>query len=96
MITLHRLAKVEFRKAAKWYRRRSPAAAQRFVLAVDASLNRISGNFHLAPRTEKNCRWIRVKRFPYILVVHEDAPGEYFVVAIAHTSRRPGYWQKRV
>jgi hypothetical protein len=47
MITLHRLAKVEFRKAAKWYRRRSPAAAQRFVLAVDAALNRISGNFHL-------------------------------------------------
>ena len=59
MITLHRLAKAEFRK-------------------------------------EQNCRWIRVKRFPFILVVHEDTPGEYFVVAIAHTSRRPGYWQKRV
>ncbi len=96
MITLHRLAKVEFRKAAKWYRRRSPAAAQRFVLAVDAALNRISGNFHLLARTDKDCRWIRVKRFPFILVVHEDVPGEYFVIAVSHTSRRPGYWQKRV
>jgi hypothetical protein len=61
MITLHRLAKAEFRRAARWYR-----------------------------------RWIRLKRFPFILVVHEDAAGEYFIVAVAHTSRRHGYWQKRM
>jgi hypothetical protein len=96
MIVFHRLAKEEFKRAATWYRRRSPAAAQRFVLAVDAAMNRIHGNFETLAKTEKNCRWIRVRRFPFVLVIHQDSPCEFFVAAVAHTSRRSGYWRKRI
>jgi hypothetical protein len=35
-----------------------------------------------------------LRRFPYDVVV-VDRPDEYLVVAIAHQSRRPGYWRDR-
>lgn len=36
-----------------------------------------------------------LKRFPYDIVVRES-PKEIIVVAVAHQSRRPGYWRNRV
>jgi hypothetical protein len=36
-----------------------------------------------------------LKRFPYDIVVRE-LPEEIIVVAVAHQSRRPGYWQDRL
>jgi toxin ParE1/3/4 len=38
---------------------------------------------------------IILRRFPYDLVVREY-PDEYVVIAVAHHSRRPGYWQGRL
>jgi hypothetical protein len=35
-----------------------------------------------------------VKRFPYKIVYRERA-DDLYIVAIAHTSRRPGYWKDR-
>jgi hypothetical protein len=34
-------------------------------------------------------------RFPYILVFKQLSPESINVMAIAHTSRRPGYWIDR-
>ena len=36
-----------------------------------------------------------VKRFPYTLYVEKLASGDLFVLAVAHQSRRPGYWTSR-
>ncbi|MGE0707386.1 MAG: type II toxin-antitoxin system RelE/ParE family toxin [Planctomycetota bacterium] len=36
-----------------------------------------------------------VKRFPYRIVFVED-PAEIRVLAVAHKSRRPGYWRSRL
>jgi hypothetical protein len=35
-----------------------------------------------------------LKRFPYDIVVF-DHLGETLVLAVAHHSRRPGYWRNR-
>jgi hypothetical protein len=35
-----------------------------------------------------------VRRFPYVLVFEERA-GHLNLLAVAHTSRRPGYWAAR-
>jgi len=35
-----------------------------------------------------------IKRFPYSLI-HTIADDEIRVLAVAHQSRRPGYWRQR-
>lgn len=40
------------------------------------------------------CRRAMVKRFPYI-VVYQIRGEDVLVVAIAQTSRDPGYWEER-
>jgi hypothetical protein len=34
-------------------------------------------------------------RFPFI-IHYVDLPDSVWIVAFAHTSRKPGYWQKRL
>jgi hypothetical protein len=36
-----------------------------------------------------------VKRHPY-LVVYAILPDQIVVLAVAHTSRKPGYWRERL
>jgi len=43
-------------------------------------------------RLRRQYRRAVVKRFPYI-VVYRVRKGEILVVAVAHTSREPGYWE---
>ena len=44
--------------------------------------------------TRRQFRRARVNRFPYV-VVFEIRTDEVLVVAVAHASRKPGYWQRR-
>jgi hypothetical protein len=34
-------------------------------------------------------------RFPYSVVYRVEASGDVLVMAVAHASREPGYWQGR-
>ena len=45
-------------------------------------------------RLRREYRRARVVRFPYIIVFQIRA-DEVVVVALAHTSRAPGYWNRR-
>jgi hypothetical protein len=36
-----------------------------------------------------------VQRHPY-LVIYVVIPGQLVILAVAHTSKRPGYWRRRV
>ena len=49
------------------------------------------------PRMEVSheIRRARVKHHPY-LVVYAVLPDQLVVLAIAHTSRKPGYWRDRI
>ena len=40
-------------------------------------------------------RWMRVRRFSYVLYYEIIDPSQVRVYAVAHTSRRPGYWLRR-
>lgn len=94
--TFHRLAAKEFREARDWYRKRSLFAADRFAAALHAALDWAIANFDKLQRTSYGCRWTKLKRFSYLLILHEGSPGELLVVAVSHTRRRPGYWRKRL
>lgn len=45
-------------------------------------------------RSIRTFRRAAVKRFPYI-IVYEVREDETLVVAVAHSSRQPGYWERR-
>jgi plasmid stabilization system protein ParE len=94
-VEFHRLADKEYEEAFNYYAERSPETAQRFKNAVDAAVRRIADGPELLPLMSGPNRWVRVQRFRYILVFRPREPTEIVVVAVAHTSRRPGYWRRR-
>ena len=93
-VEFHRLALKEYDGACKWYADRSVDAEMRFRQAVDEATVRIAEGPESLPRLSGFYRRIRVQRFPYILVFRPRQPDEVVVVAVAHTSRRPGYWRR--
>ena len=95
----HRRAEAEFRGALAWYREESVEVAIRFHAAVLETLNKIESDPERFSVLETlgeatHIRRARVMGFPYV-VIFELLEAELFVFAIAHTSRRPGYWRRR-
>jgi toxin ParE1/3/4 len=93
-VEFHRLALNDYDEACKWYSERSAETKQRFKAAVEAAVLRICDGPDLLPLFSNGYRWVRVQRFRYILVFRRS-PGEIVIVAVAHSSRRPGYWRRR-
>ena len=84
----------EARAARQWYEVRSPAAADAFVAELDAAIEQIlqaPGRFASYLHGTQRCL---LHRFPY-LVVFRQAERVVEVIAIAHGSRKPGYWKQR-
>jgi len=94
-VIFHRLAAREYRLARDWYRERSAEVAERFCVAVDRAITRIATDRDEFPILTGQYRYVRVGRFPYVLVFRPMDQESIMVVAVAHTSRRPGYWQRR-
>ena len=78
-----------------WYRKRSPDAAARFLLALKISFQKIIDQAARHPTYLLGTRFVKVRRFPYLVVFHVQEPVAR-IIAVAHGRRRPGYWQKRM
>ncbi|MBX9791997.1 MAG: type II toxin-antitoxin system RelE/ParE family toxin [Pirellulales bacterium] len=94
-VHFHRLAVDELRGAMQWYAQRSVAARDRFRAAIFEAVERIAANPELPSPLVAHYRYVRPRRFPYLIVYEIRSDGTPFVVAVAHASRRPGYWRKR-
>ena len=95
-ITLHDEAAADYDAAFEWYAERSPDAARKF----DAEVARAMGEVAEAPD-----RWARglygtrrflLRGFPFLLIYRERGGAVVEILAVAHTSRNPGYWSARV
>lgn len=82
-------ARREFLAEVVYYNQEEPAAA-----VEDATARALAFPFAGSPAT-KNTRRVLLKKFPFAVVYRPDAEG-ITVFALAHHSRRPGYWQSRV
>jgi plasmid stabilization system protein ParE len=87
-------------EAAAWYERERAGLGVEFSQAVDAAIDLLEEE--LVPLTNmpggagsRGAKRLLLKRFPYDIVVREF-PEEVVVVAVAHHSRRPGYWRHRL
>lgn len=87
-------ARRDFDESFDWYAERSTQAAERFVDAVNAALEKVATNptqFTSADGVHRECP---VKKFPF-RIVYRLVEDRVLVVAIAHAKRRPGFWRKR-
>ncbi|MBS0261417.1 MAG: type II toxin-antitoxin system RelE/ParE family toxin [Planctomycetes bacterium] len=97
MITVrfHRLASRELKLAQAWYRARDLRVGDSFLAAVDAGAERIALDPDSFPIERALFRAIRIQGFPYRLIFERCGVDQVLVIAVAHTSRRPGYWSRR-
>ena len=85
----------EYQAALSQYDQISSHLGDRFVAAMDEARKRILSDPTSHPVEPAAFRRVRVRKFPYVqffCMLSEDIVG---VVAVAHTSRRPGYWRRR-
>jgi toxin ParE1/3/4 len=92
-------AVIEAVEAAAWYERECPGLGIKFQQAVDDAFDLLEQE--IIPLTPvpgaagiRGAMRIILKRFPYDVIVRQHK-SEILVIAIAHQSRRPGYWQNR-
>ena len=95
MIEFHVLALRELRQAQAWYREKSVQAAERFFQQTCNAMERISLDPASHAVIGRNLHYVRISRFPFVLIYRIRSQNEAFVIAVAHTSRRRGYWRGR-
>lgn len=89
----------EFVEAAAWYESEQEGLGERFIDAFEHALQLLAEkNPPLTPVDGKaglkGARKLILHKFPFSLIVHE-LPESIVVVALAHHSRKPGYWRSR-
>lgn len=96
----HPAAADELDAAVAWYLERNAEVAARFVTearrrVVQAARLPKSGPLVQGIASRFDARAFGLREFPYRAVV-AVVRGERVVVALAHTSRAPGYWRERL
>jgi hypothetical protein len=95
VIEFHDWAAAEARDAQAYYAARSRRAAEGFRDQLTIAVGRIIATPLQFAYLDKPYRSARVLGFPYIVVFRLRDDETAFVVAVAHTSRRPRYWKDR-
>lgn len=80
--------------AAHFYEECQIGLGHRFLDAVDVSLTTIQRHPLIGRADELGRRKYQVRKFPYVLIYKINNNCVY-ILAVAHTSRKPGYWKLR-
>jgi plasmid stabilization system protein ParE len=93
-VELHPDADEEFDAHVRYYETREEGLGQRFYREVIAHLNWIAEN-PVLPRLRKTYRRLNLRGFPFYVayVIKGDL---IWVLAVAHSRRKPGYWWRRM
>jgi hypothetical protein len=99
IVRIYQAAAEEAVEAAAWYELQRPGLGKEFDAAIQAALDLLEEE--VVPLTPmpggaglRGAKRLLLKRFPYEIVVI-DQLGDTLVLAVAHHSRRPGYWRDR-
>ncbi len=97
-LKLHSEAKAELQTSVSFYRERGgERLAERFKEHVEAGFRAIMSNPERFPpaRDIPGAQKFRLKHFPFALI-YIRRPNYIWIVAVAHGSRKPGYWMHRI
>ena len=86
----------EFTEGIRWYEQKRAGLGGEFYDAVVRAVDLIREQPAIGLTLENPAehRQFLVDRFPY-KVVYRERVDDVYIVAIAHSSRRPGYWRNR-
>lgn len=93
-LTIHRRAAAEIKEATRYYSDRELDLGGRFLAELERVLNRLLAYPHSA-QAAGDVRRATLRDFPY-QVFYRATDTSVHVLAVAHTSRRPGYWRTRL
>jgi len=92
-------AAIELEEAAAWYESEQAGLGNSFVASVEAAVQllrepnppliKVAGEAGLL-----GAKKLILHRFPFSVIIYETTSC-FHIVAIAHHSRKPGYWQGR-
>ncbi len=95
-LRVHRLAVVEIDHEVDYYEERQPGLGNELENEIESALRRILRFPESAPqwKDRPDRRLAVLDRFPFT-IPYQIMGDEIVVLALAHTSRRPGYWKRR-
>lgn len=93
-LAFHPAAQVEAEEAAARYEAQQVGLGHEFRNEFEAALGRIIQNPAMYAVELGEFRACPLRRFPYTLF-YIDLENQLWLGAIAHQSRRPGYWARR-
>jgi len=93
-VVFHPDAAQEYAEALLWYGERGEHLRAAFAQEVERALRLIVASPERWPRYGSRHRRFLVRRFPYMLV-YLRAGSRLWIIAVAHSHRRPGYWRRR-
>ena len=86
----------EYLKARRWYAARAgEQIAAAFADEVDQIVVRIAESPTAGTEFRTRYRWVRLRRFPYLIYYRVVGTDTIVVLAVAHKRRRLGYWLRR-
>jgi plasmid stabilization system protein ParE len=90
-------AQDELSSAAEWYESQRTGLGVELMVEVDEALVEIAERPEAWPlwRDDRGYRKRLLGRFPYIVFYELIGLDRLEVVAVAHASRKPGYWLER-
>lgn len=94
-VGFHPAAEREFVEALQLYLRHQQRVAAKFDRAVFEIVDSMKTRSDMGWPYIRGTRQARVSGFPYgiIFLTHQDFT---LIVAVAHSSRKPGYWVERI
>jgi len=94
-VKFHPGARAEADASFDYYRERSIGAAEAFFAELTRGLDQIEVAAERWPEYLYGTRCYLLRRFPFVIVYRPTAE-QIEIVAVAHASRRPGYWASRL
>ncbi len=94
-VAFHPEARSEYLEALERYLDLSERVGRSFQQEVDRSVELVESGPEQWPIFEDPVRFIRLRRFPYLLYYERVDAAVVQILAVAHGSRRPGYWRRR-
>ncbi len=88
-------AESEFDDAITYIEQERPGAGQRFFDAISTRFARIAEHRFAGKLIRRGVRRYVVPGWRYS-IIYSVEPDHIFILAIAHQSRRPNYWRRRL
>ena len=91
----HPEARLEYRETAAFYESRRPGLGGSFTREIEAAIERILEAPDRWRVIEQEVRRCLTHTFP-CGILYTIEGGSILILAVAHGSRRPGYWRQRL